>query len=367
MLSEVNRLKHPLRFLHQGRLTWITTHPVKSAASLSLTCALLCVAQLHLAQPSRALNSEPRSRASGAVRAYSAFRTRGTNDFRIFVTGSPRGVRLVAARRREAAIYLDRRGVANQDGIRASFGRLGKIDLRFHALRRAQRTLGQPADWTGCKLKLKDKYGYFTGTVVFRGEERFTELRRHKVYGRAAPAQRLKCIESAARPLSGVAQKDNSEPRPELNIGSLYPLRVFVAGGEAITEVVSLVRSGVPLNLAKLPAKGVPFRAEVFHEQGALLISRILVAKGAITSLVTGPHKSAIVTPPEPFSGKGEYHGCPTRSIPEWRGSVKVSLPGLSNITYGGNRFVFGFKPEERCPPDKDSAEAGRTFSGGSN
>jgi hypothetical protein len=260
-------------------------------------------------------------------------------------------VELVAARRHEAAIYLDQGGFANQGGIRASFGRLGKIDLRFHALRRAQRTLGHPADWTGCKLKLKDKYGYFTGTAVFRGEEGFTKLRRHKVYGRAAPAQRLKCLSGSARPLNDPVQ--NAGNRPELSMTSLKPLRNFIAGGEAITGVVSLVRSGVPLNLAKLPAKGVPFRAEALHLQGDLLIWRILVAKGDSTSFVTGPPKSATVTPPKPFSGKGEYHGCPTRVVAEWRGSVQVSLPGLSNITYGGNRFNFGFKPGERCPPDK--------------
>lgn len=353
MSSEINRLKHPLRLLHRGRSSWLTTNRAKCATSLFFACVLLCAAQLQLAQSAHALNSEPRSRASGAVRAYAAFRARGTNGFRIYVTGSPRGVRLVAARRHEAAIYLDRLGIANQDGMHAAFGRVGKIDLRFHALHKARRTLGQPADWTGCDLKLKDKYGYFTGTVVFRGEEGFTKLRRRKVYGRAAPAQRLKCIARAARPLNGVTQKGNSEARPELNVGSLYPLRDFIAGGEAISGIRSLVRTGVPLNLAKLPSAGVPFRAESIQEYGRWVVSRLLVAKGSADSLVEGPNKSATVTPPKPFSGKGEFHGCAARSIAEWRGSIKVSLPGLSNVIFGGDRFTFSFKPEGRCPPDK--------------
>jgi hypothetical protein len=203
-------------------------------------------------------------------------------------------------------------------------------------------------------LKLKDKYGYFTGTVVFRGEERFTELRRHKVYGRAAPAQRLKCIARSARSLSDIARKSDSDAQPELSITSLYPLRSFIAGGEAITGLRSLTRSGVRLNLAKLPSRGVPFRAEAIQERGFLLILRVLVAKGNNASFfVEGLNKSATVMPPKPFLGEGEYHGCATPSVAEWRGSLKVSLPGLTNLTFGGNKFNFSFKPEGRCPPDK--------------
>lgn len=352
MSSRVARSRHPLRSFHHWRLSRAAMNRVKHTALLSLAWVVLCSAQLQLAQSAKARDSTLRPRASGAVRAYAAFRTRGTNGFRIYVTGSPRGVRLVAARRHEAAIYLDRLGTANQDGMHANFGRLGEIELRFHALRKARRTLGQPADSTGCDLKLKDKYGYFTGTAVFRGEERFTTLHRQKVYGRAAPAQRLRCIARAALPLNGMAQKGSSEARSELSIASLVPLRLFIAGGEAISGIRSLVHTGVPLNLAKLSSTGVPFRAESIQEYGGLVISRLLVAKGGEDSFVEDPNKSAILTPPKPFSGKGEYHGCPTRSTAEWRGSVKVSLPGLSNITFGGHKFDFSFKPGGRCPPE---------------
>ncbi len=351
MFLEVKNLNRPTGPPYGGRSS--RTKWVKYVAMPFLACALFYAAQLQLAQLARAVDSKSQSRSSGAVRAYAAFQARGTNGFRIYVTGSSTGVRLVAARRHEAAIYLDRRGFANQDGVRASFGKLGEIDLRFHVLSTARRTSGQSADWTGCRSTPKDKYGYFTGTVAFRGEEGFTKIRRHRVYGRAAPAQSLKCIAGSTRLSSRSVEKNNSKNQPELSMTSLYPFRAFIAGGEAITEIVSLVRSGVPLNLANLPAKGVPFRAQVFEERGALLITRILIAKGADTSFVAGPYKSVTVTPPEPFSGEGEYHGCATRSVAEWRGSVKASLPGLSGITYGGNRFDFGFKPGERCPPDK--------------
>jgi hypothetical protein len=229
MSSDVTRLQHPLGPSHNGRSSWLTTNWLKCTTSLFLACVLLCSAQLQLAQPAHAVSSEPTPRTGGTVSAYAAFLTRGTNGFRISVTGSPKGVRLVASRRHEAAVYLDREGVANQSGIHANFGRVGEIDLRFHALRKAHRTLGQPADWTGCELDLKDRYGYFTGTVVFRGEEGFTKLRQRKVYGRAAPAQRLKCIGRSSRSMRELSLRP-SVKRPELSTGLLIPVGLsFIA------------------------------------------------------------------------------------------------------------------------------------------
>lgn len=77
----------------------------------------------------------------------------------------------------------------------------------------------------------------------------------------------------------------------------------------------SLARTGVPLNLAKLPSTGAPFRAEAIHDHGYLLISRILVTKGPRNSFVVNPNRLTVtVAPPKPFSGKAEFQICPARS-----------------------------------------------------
>lgn len=358
MSPEVNRVRHLHWLHHSERLSWPGTSWAKFAMTLSLTCALLCVVQLQLVQSAHAIDSALRPRAGGAVRAYAAFQTRGTNGFRIYVTGSPNSVRLVASRRHEAAIYLDREGTANQNGIHANFGRVGKVDMRFHALRKARRTLGQPGGRTGCKLNLKDKYGYFTGTAVFRGEEGFTKLRERKVFGRAAPTQRLKCIEQSPRSGGDTPLDATSARRREFSTGISIPirssfiaLRSLIAGGEAISGVRSLVRSGVSLNLSKLPSTGVPFRAESIQEYGRLAIIRLLVAKGPIDSLTVDADQNVTVAPPRPFSGQVEYRRCASRSNLAWSGSLRLSLPGLPNAAFAGKSFTASLKPGGRCQP----------------
>jgi hypothetical protein len=358
MSSETISFLRRFRNLRDRRQPWLASDQGSCLLSLILACLLLCLGQLQLAQSAKATDSAPQPRASGAVRAYAAFRTHGTNGFRIYVTGSPKGVRLMASKRHEAAIYLDRRGFANQDGMRASFGRLGKIHLRFHPLHKARRTLGQPANWTGCQLKLKDKYGYFTGIVAFRGEEGFTKLRQRNIYGRAAPAQRLKCIEESSRSAPDIPLKVTLDQQRQFSTGISIPirssfiaLRSLIAGGEAISGIRSLVRSGVPLNLAKLPSTGVPFRAESIQEYGRLAVIRLLVAKGSKRSFVVDSNQNVTVMPPTPFSGEAEYRRCAPRSTLQWRGSVRVSLPGLSNAAFAGKGFTASLKPGGRCQP----------------
>lgn len=312
--------------------------------------ALFCAIQLHLAQLSQAKTSAavPAERAI-VVQAHASFRVQGSNGFRISVSGTPNGVRLVASRRHEAAIYLARNGSASEKGIHATFGRLGKVDLRFHALRNVR----HGGEQTRCDLRDQDQYGYFTGLIVFRGERGFTRLRRQRLRGRATPARTFKCNGRPSQGfLQGAVRRTTSNKRPELSAGSVFPPRSFTAGGKAIEEILPLVRSGVTLSLANLPSAGVPYRAEAIDEHGYLLIIRILVAKGPADSLVLGPNNTATVSPPKPFSGEAEYHGCSSRSSSAWRGSLNVSLPGLANIKFGGHKFSATLKPGERCLPE---------------
>jgi hypothetical protein len=107
------------------------------AVSFALISGLLLIALSPATAISRSTDDLAQSRNSektrtSSVSEFARFRLQGSNGYRIQVRGSSGGVELVAARRHEAATYLDREGVVDHDSIRGRFGDFGRIDLYFH-------------------------------------------------------------------------------------------------------------------------------------------------------------------------------------------------------------------------------------------
>jgi hypothetical protein len=290
-------------------------------------------------------------------RGYASFRLPASNGYRILVEGSSEVVRLVAFRRHEAASYLYLGGGASQDGIQANLGRLGRIDLRFHPTK-------EIALSDGCSL-IRGKppsYGYFTGTFKFRGESNFTHVhRRQKIYGQAWGPLSVKCPGSSPMRRAAVARgvaKPEQGPKllaSYLDSSSSLGFRSLAVGGNAFSSVVHLLQLDVPLNLSRLPRKGVPYSAEVFEirMRARLMITRVLVARGPADSFsVAASGNEATVKPPKPFSGEAEYRLC-RRFGPVWRGSLRVSLPGIPNMVLAGKKFFADLDPGKKCPPEK--------------
>jgi hypothetical protein len=279
--------------------------------------------------------------------AFAQFDLWGSNGYRISITGSPKGVRLIASRRHEAVLYLDREGVADHDSINALFGHLGRIAVRFHPTKKLLHDKEQ-CDFFGNPIY----HGYFTGTFSFRGEGRYTSARRRKIHGLAGGPLAVKCA-SRREAISTAADSAKASLGPKLETSLVKARRTFggrrfVAGGDAITSVLPLVKSGLPLKLSGLPRKGVPYRVEVYEDRVRLAIIRVLVAKGPADGFsIRADGKEATVRPPKPFSGEAEFRAC---AIPfEWRGTLKVSLPGLPNLALAGKEFFTQLKPQKKC------------------
>lgn len=324
---------------------------------ITLTFGLLLVGQsLAIAMSQPASDLTRLREARGIARAFAQFALWGSNGYRISVTGSSQGVRLIASRRHEAAMYLDREGIADRDSIKARFGHLGKIDLSFHP---TKRWLGdvERCDFFGHQIYR----GYFTGNLSFRGERNFTFVRRQRVHGEAGGPLAVKCDRGQryAGPRAIRSATAGLDPKLEANstisrrtIGA----RTFVVGGDAIADLLPLVKSGLSLKLSTLPQQGVPYRAEAFEDRRRLVIFRLLVAKGPGDGFSVGADgKEATVKPPKPFSGEGEYRAC---SLPlSWRGTLKVSLPGLPNVPLAGRKFFTQLTPHKKCTAS-DAEEA---------
>lgn len=307
---------------------------------------------------SRAADDSTRPRkARGIARAFAQFDLWGSNGFRISVTGSPKGVRLVASRRHEAVIYLDREGVADHDSIRARIGSLGHIDLRFHPTKRLLKHVER------CEFFGNQIYrGYFTGSFSFRGERNFTVVQRQRIHGLAGGPLAVKCHRNQRKVTARIVGSAKPKLGPKLNANMIISRRVvgsrtFVAGGDALTSVRSLVESGIPLKLSQLPQRGVPYQAKVYEDRIRLGILRVLVAKGPVDGFSIGAEgKEATVKPPKPFSGEAEYQAC---SAIGWRGTLKVSFPGLPNIALAGRKFFTELTPHEKCTASDAEAAGG--------
>jgi len=197
-----------------------------------------------------------------------------------------------------------------------------------------------------------DQFGVFVGQIYFRGERAFTELNRRHIRGRAAPTRHLRCPKKRTQLPPGGKKDPASKKQPRLYATSLSLFVMFRAGRDAISWVKDLVRGSVPLGLSRLPRTGVPFSALSFGERGAVSISRIVVAKGESSSFkISDRQTTAMVDPPRPFFGVGEYNGC-ARTSSIWRGSLSVPFPGYGPVRLTGRRFVFGaeLEPLGRCP-----------------
>jgi hypothetical protein len=293
--------------------------------------------------------------------SHAVFTARGKNGYKILVKGSSRGVRLVAARRHSAAVYLDREGKANESEIHANFGRLGGISVKFRP--DGNIPVGpQRGEGGRCRPPsgALDHAGVFTGRIEFHGELEFTSINRRRVRGTTGPSRLWRC--SAAEGRSQGKEGDRERPTmPNLTATGSPGLVFFHAGSEAISEIASLVQGGVPLGLATLPRKGVPFQAGMLEERGDLLIGRYVVAKGKPGSLIVDKRSvTARVAPPAPFSGTAEYKGCGPPRL-EWQGSLSVVLPGRGKIALAGRRhFPSGaeLQPRSRCPREGTSVRS---------
>jgi hypothetical protein len=281
----------------------------------------------------------------------SSFRLHGSKGFEILVNGTVKdGVRLVAARRHEAAVYLARTGRIDGTKTTAIFGGLGKISVTFHPRRRVKVNVVDP---TGhCKLVQGRtvQIGYFTGRIRFDGEQNYTRVAAKRVRGRQTPRRVWRC-RSGQRERKVKGTRGDSLSVSASWVGPSWTTRHLVVGGEAISELRSLVRSGVQLRLGALPKVGVPFRAETIEERHhyELLILRFVVLKAGSDSFDVSPDRSsAVVTPPRPFAGFAKYQRCSPSAL-AWRGSLKVSLPGLSPVALTGRRFTAELSPGQRC------------------
>jgi hypothetical protein len=203
------------------------------------------------------------------------------------------------------------RGVATPDRLQATFGKLGKVKMRFQehsAHRVCHGTLG-----------LTQHKGLFVGNLRFRGEGGYVSIHLHRAVG-------------------GILEPAGRCPRPRRR-------HVHHHGGGSIlfaspSALVAQAREGVDatqvLALEFLGVAGVLATHE--ESRGKLAIIRNALVYTHPAFRVNEAATSAKLAPPAPFHGTGRYRAAPDGSY-TWTGDLSVNLPGAPRFPLTGPQY----------------------------
>lgn len=269
------------------------------------------------------------------------FRLKASNGYSVTIYGVRNRVTLAATRGRASAQYSVR-GDVSKDGVAASFGKLGRVSVAFTE-KRVRRV---PSSILGCRGGPEvQRLGTFAGTIRFRGERSYTEVRAHAAAGKTVVSPRWTCP-------AGSGSTSEFEIPDQVDLGASCGTTGFAAIGHRSVEDGPPVFPDEPADTS--------FFAFSRRARGRMTVTRLAVAFGKRTDfLFDNAFSFATVTPPPPF------HGSATLSRDRagggsWEGSLSVSLPG-EELTLVDPRFEVALKRYRRERVEDSFVLASRT------
>lgn len=255
----------------------------------------------------------------------------------------------------EYALYAVRtRGRLANGVMRARFGSIGRVDLRFQPSGKTKR--GRPQ--RGCRgPRSVIELGRVRGTASLRGEGGYFRVERTGGSAELERSPRLVCARGRAQNIRpDVSLRDLVAPDFELEEGVF--LGAPVAALNAVAKVEGrfiALRATHYESLAPEPVVQVG----TLESGGGMAIGRgawIIAPKRTLRTSLPGERPpSATLTPPAPFRGTASFSALsPTANA--WTGSLSVRLPGLE-VPLTGPRFstdlcvVSPLKQPRGCGP----------------
>jgi hypothetical protein len=235
------------------------------------------------------------------------------DGYDIGVIGAEEAVALVVSRDHASTAYVAK-GTASGGRIDASFGKLGRVAVRFQPA--PTRSRANPR--RGCRGANRRlvRRGVFVGTIRFRGEDGYVSIDAKRAEGVVEGIAPRCAHHSASPPPRGPAQQAEGlagDPLEELEasfVGASWRENVSsasVAGIGIFGSVLFFATTGESTGqLAKLR-----FASATSGERG-------LSFNDALTH--------ARIAPPAPFAGTGVYKAAPDGKK-TWSGSLAASFP----------------------------------------
>jgi hypothetical protein len=288
-----------------------------SVLVLAVVCASAALADSGGASPGRPrhpIEVEPR------------FQFAGTNGYRLLVSARAATVTIGVTRSSSSphsgssTTYVAR-GTAGPNGIHADLHQFGRIDVKFHPTAEAVR--GLPPDCFGGTTGAATIPGYFSGTVDFHGQGRYTVGHAHRIKGEVVlpPTEQCPLVAGGANPL---VEDPNAELPPAKTRMTLSALDKAGTGGL--------------LFVARRAGK-TGFYAERFGTVGRIGLLSLAYALGPRSSFTSDPQVSfGSVHPPKPFVGSATLTRGPGGKR-TWAGDLEATFPGGELVPLTGAEF----------------------------
>jgi hypothetical protein len=235
------------------------------------------------------------------------FRVRASNGYVVGVYASRNRVTLGASRPHSGANY-EVKGVVTKDGIRAGFGRLGRVAVAFE-----EKSIRRAPPFPGCVGGSSvTRTGVFTGTIRFRSEGGYTEVVAHRASGKTLTVTHETCRGGSGGGDFGIPD--------QVDLGASCGPRGFAAIANRSVE------DGPPV-FPDEPSDSRFFAYSREH-RGRIGVTRLAIVAGKRTDfLFDDAFSFATVAPPPPFHGTATL-GRGADGGRAWEGTLSVSLPG---------------------------------------
>lgn len=248
------------------------------------------------------------------------FRLKGSHGYSISVFGIGKEVSLTARHGGSSASYSTR-GLASPTRIKARFGHLGRVSVRFHS-DSGPRLVPLPEGNCRGRGEIVDR-GHWVGRIEFEGEQAYTTLHASRARGKVTKALKQTC-------------------RHEGEGGHVPGLRVTVLS--AVSEASGAFFTAFKITSSSFPAiDGSLFSASLFEARSPRLsVIRSISAEAKVDAFATtgekGQIESATVAPPAPFSGTATFQRT-GGSKGTWSGSLVGDFLGRGEVALAGPEF----------------------------
>jgi hypothetical protein len=213
-----------------------------------------------------------------------------------------------------ASVYLAR-GVATPHRLQATFGKFGKVSMRFRPPDRGDGVKSI------CRFgeRLSQHRGLYVGHLHFKGEEGYVSLNLRRAKG------------SIVTPAGRCPRRHFTPAQIEREIETLF---------EPISGLLATAREGVTTTsfLSLKHKDRTIFLASHEETRGKLAIIRVVTASAGKGFGVNETVTSAHLSPPAPFRGTGRYRAEPDGTT-SWTGDLSVNFPGAPRFPLAGPAF----------------------------